>query len=243
MPRRALVIGVAVALAASSVIMGCGASSDPAAVGTTVTITDVSSTTDPTAALPTTTGASPTTTGAHPSLTSAATVATSTSTSFASIDSPATVTSAAERELTLDGFGFFVPTGWTPQDTAVIATEFQSGAKECVSAEVIDDPAPSDSGSATLAHAAVQICVVDRDDALDLEQWLTQRGQVDWLPAQYGTCAVLSLPGTPEQQLAYAHFGEVRAEISVTVTTTADMAEQRRAEVADLLENVWCTTN
>jgi len=107
---------------------------------------------------------------------------------------------------------------------------------------VASGPAP-DAGSAALAHAAVQICVIVRTDALDLEQWLTQRGQEDWLPGHYGTCAVLSLPGAPERQLAYAQLGEVRAEISIVVATTAEKVEQRRAEIADLLERVRCTTS
>ena len=135
------------------------------------------------------------------------------------------------------------PDGWTSYNTAVIGTDFQSAAKDCASVEVIDDPAPPDAGSAVLLRAAVQICVVTRNDTLDLEQWLTERDQKDWTPAEYGTCAVLSLRGAPERQLAYAQFGEVRAEISIVVATTVDKAEQRRAEVTDLLENMDCTTN
>lgn len=150
---------------------------------------------------------------------------------------------AVTRLVSIDGIEFSVPDGWTSHNTAVIGTEFQAAAKDCASAEIIDDPAPADAGSAVLSRAAVQICVVARNDTLALEQWLTERDQKDWMPADYGTCAVLSLPVAPERQLAYAQLGEVRAEISIVVATTVEKAEQRRAEVTDLLENMECTTN
>ncbi len=162
----------------------------------------------------------------------------------ADASSTSTTTVAAVTTLVaIGGIGFSVPAGWTSENTAVIGTEFQGTADNCMAAEVIDDPSPSDAGSAALARAAVQICTINRTDDLSLEQWLTQREQKDWQSADYGTCMVLSLPGAPERQLAYTQMGDVRAEISIVVTTTIEMAEQRRAEVADLLENMDCTTN
>lgn len=168
---------------------------------------------------------------------------TSTSIPAAASSSTTEATSAVAGLVSIDGIGFFVPDGWTSQSTASIGTALQAGNQDCVSAEVIDDNSPADAGVAASARAAVQICVVERHDALSLEQWLTKRNQRDWLPADYGTCEVLTLMSGPEQQLAYAQLGEVRAEISAVVATTAERTEQRRAQITDLFENMRCTTN
>lgn len=202
-PRRALVMRAAGTLAAISVLVECGSTTQPEATGDT-----------------------------------------STTTFHADTSSYSTTTSSTvTRVVSIAGIEFSVPDGWTSQNTGVIGTEFQAAGMDCVSAEVIDDPSPPDAGVAAFARAALQICIITRDDTISLEQWLTARDQTDWVPAEYGTCAVLSLPGAPERQLAYTQMGDVRAEISIVVTTTIEMAEQRRAEVADLLENMDCTTN
>ncbi len=149
-------------------------------------------------------------------------------------------TSAGGVHLAVDGYTLPVPPGWLVQDRAVIGTEFQLAARSCDSAETVDRPAPSDAGSPELTRAAVQICVIARDDDLSLEQWLAGRSQETSTVAHYGACEVRLLPGRPELQLAYAQSSVVRAEIATTVTTTPDMTDQRRQEVADLLTNLRC---
>lgn len=148
-------------------------------------------------------------------------------------------TSTAGTALLEDGYSLPVPHGWTVQDRAVIGTAFQQEAR-CVSAETIDRPVPSDAGSPELDRAAVQLCVITRDDDLTLEQWLAGRSQRTSTPERYGTCDVRVLPGTPQRQLAYAQSPGRRAEIAVTVTTTPEKAQQRLREVADLLTKLRC---
>ncbi|HEY0948613.1 hypothetical protein, partial [Nocardioides sp.] len=149
-------------------------------------------------------------------------------------------TSAGAGHLAVDGFILPVPPGWSAEDRAVIGTAFQLEARSCVSAETVDRPVPSDAGSAQLTRAAVQICVIARKDDLGLEQWLAGRGHETSTSERYGTCDVRLLPGKPELQLAYAQSSDSRAEMATTVTTTPEMAEQRRREVADLLTKLRC---
>lgn len=154
---------------------------------------------------------------------------------------PAGTTPATTAGTTLleDGYSLPVPHGWTVQDRAVIGTAFQQDAR-CVSAETVDRPAPSDAGSPELDRAAVQLCVITRDDDLTLEEWLAGRSQRTSTPERYGTCDVRVLPGTPQRQLAYAQSPGRRAEIAVTVTTTPEKTQQRLREVADLLTKLRC---
>lgn len=149
-------------------------------------------------------------------------------------------TSAGEVSLAVDGYTLPAPPGWSVQKRAVIGTAFQREARACGSAETVDRPVPSDAGSPQLTRAAVQICVTVRDDDLGLEQWLAGRSQETSTSTRYGTCDVRLLPGTAERQLAYAQSPGSRAEIATTVTTTPEMAEQRRREVADLLTKLRC---
>jgi hypothetical protein len=139
----------------------------------------------------------------------------------------------------VDGYSLPVPHGWTVQGRSVIGTEFAQGAR-CDAAETVDGPAPSAAGSPELARAAVQICVIARDDELTLEQWLAGRSQGTSTPARNGACDVRLLPGTPARQLAYTQSRDRRAEIAITVTTTPEQAPQRLREVADLLTGMRC---
>lgn len=132
-----------------------------------------------------------------------------------------------------------VTPSWQVRHSAVIGTELQPGAT-CESAEVVDQPAPSDAGAPSLSRAAVQICVIDRDDDLELSRWLSQRGQTVTTPSRYGTCDVLLLPGATDRQLAYAQAVDLRAEIATTVTTTSGLEAQRRGELARLLAQMRC---
>lgn len=148
-------------------------------------------------------------------------------------------TTATAGATLLDGYTLPVPPGWSGQDRAVIGTAFQQDAR-CVSAETVDRPVPSDAGSPELNRAAVQLCVITRDDDLTLDQWLAGRSQRTSTPERYGTCDVRVLPGTPQRQLAYAQSPGRRAEIAVTVTMTPEKAQQRLREVADLLTKMRC---
>lgn len=145
-------------------------------------------------------------------------------------------------EVVVLGYAFSLPEGWEPFHDALIATEFQQQALACGSAEVIDDPAPPDSGQASLAHAVVQLCVSERDDDLDLEAWLTERGLTSWSRRSYGQCDVLEVPGGLERQLAYAQTPTTRAEIAVMVTTTPVLTERRRDDVEAALATMRCPT-
>lgn len=149
-------------------------------------------------------------------------------------------TSASGVTLAVEGYSLPVPRGWTVQGRSVIGTAFEQEALRCDSAEAVDRPVPSDAGSAQLARAAVQICVIARDDDLSLEQWLAGRSQGTSTPDRYGTCEVRVLPGTPERQLVYAQSPGLRAEIAVTVTTTPEKTPQRLREVAGLLTQLRC---
>ncbi len=152
----------------------------------------------------------------------------------------ATTSTPAAGLLTVERLSIPVPSGWMPQQRAVIGTAFVQTARTCGSVEVIDGPAPSDSGLAELTRAAAQICVIARDDDLPLERWLAGRSQDVTTPTRYGTCEVRKLPGVPELQLAYAQGSSWRAEIATTVTTTPERTDQRRLEVADLLAKARC---
>ena len=215
-PRRGRVIGTA-AMLATSLLSACGSGSDPES----------------------NTATSP---GGRNDVSSPPATDVVTSQTLVSVDDPATAAADADRRLAIGGIELAVPDGWSVQRSAVIGTALEAEATECGSVEVVDSPSAPGAGNAASDRAAVQVCVLDRRDDLTLEQWLTQRGSEDWLRAQYGTCAVLRRPGAAERQLAYVQVGEIRAENSSVDTTTADMAEQRRAEVTTLLESARCST-
>lgn len=154
-----------------------------------------------------------------------------------------TTSAPPSNQLTVEGLSIPVPSGWSAQQQAVIGTAFGQTARTCGAVEVIDGPAPSDSGLAVLDRAAAQICVIARDDDLQLERWLAGRSQNVTTSTRYGTCVVRELPGAPELQLAYAQGLRWRAEIATTVTTTPERTDQRRLEVADVLMNARCPTS
>ena len=142
----------------------------------------------------------------------------------------------------VEGYSFALPDGWEHSRDALVATEFQQQAMACGSAEVIDDPAPSDSGKASLARAVAQLCVSERNDDLALEAWLSDRGVTSWTRRVYGECDVLELPGGLERRLAYAQTPTTRAEIAVMVTTTPELTDRRSDDVEAALGTMRCPT-
>ena len=152
---------------------------------------------------------------------------------------PAPASTTSDGRVSVAGVSFAVPEGWTAQSQAVAGTEFQAQARECVSVEVVDSPAPE--ASAELSNAVVQVCGVDPVD-VPLESWLAGRGQATHTPATYGGCAVLQVSADPVRRIAYTDTSDARVEIVAVVATTPEKSELRRVEVGDLLDGMRCTT-
>jgi hypothetical protein len=152
---------------------------------------------------------------------------------------PASTT--ADGGVSIAGVSFTVPEDWSAQAQALIGTEFQAEAQECLSAEVIDSPVPEDAGSPASSNAVVQVCAVDPVD-VPLESWLAERGQAAWTATMYGGCAVLEVSADPVRRIAYTDTAEGRVEIVAVVSTTPEQTELRRVEVGDLLDGMRCTT-
>ena len=171
-----------------------------------------------------------------PSTTSTADATSPDATAERSVDDP------DDAVVAVEGFVFPLPDGWELVQDALVATEFQQQALACASAEVIDDPAPPDSGKASIAHAVAQLCVSERTDDLELAAWLSDRGLTAWTPRVYGECDVLELPGGLERRLAYAQTPTTRAEIAVMVTTTPELTERRSDDIEAALAAMRCPT-
>jgi len=152
---------------------------------------------------------------------------------------PASTTS--DGGVSIAGVSFVAPEGWSAQAQALVGTEFQAEARECLSAQVIDSPVPEDAGSPASSNAVVQVCAVDPID-VPLESWLAERGQAAWTETTYGDCAVLEVSGDPVRRIAYTDTAEARVEIVAVVSTTPEQTELRRVEVGDLLDGMRCTT-
>ena len=98
-------------------------------------------------------------------------------------------------------------------------------------------------GLRDLPRAAIQICVVPRRDSLPVDQWLTSQGVTSATRTRYGTCDVLTPPGSDTRSLAYAQSTDRRAEIVTTITSAPSTAAQRRREVADALSSMSCPSS
>ena len=146
---------------------------------------------------------------------------------------------AGELTIGFDDVTVTVPSTWAVTDTATIGTEFSMTAPVCTSAEVIDQPAAADS-SATLQRAALQLCATAIDDRHSLEAWLSGRGTSRFERTTYGDCQVLEVDDAAERRLAYLQTQTRRVEIASSVTTTPELAEQRRDEVEHALDDMVC---
>jgi hypothetical protein len=148
-----------------------------------------------------------------------------------------TVVTSTAHDDALAGFGLPVPEGWTVRRRAVVGTELQTAATACLAVEVVDSP---EAGAPSVDHAVVQICAVPRADDRSLGEWLRGRGSTEWTTTSFGSCRVLEVPGGRERRLAYAQTVGRRAEIAIVVATTRKATEERRAEVAALLDEMQC---
>jgi hypothetical protein len=148
--------------------------------------------------------------------------------------------SVASTPVSASGFAISVPGTWTTASRGVIGTAFQQQAQVCRSAEVVDGPAPSGSGSSELQRGAIQICTAPRADTLTLQQWLTRRGVPSTTPARYGSCEVLVAPGTDARRLAYAQSADLRAEIATTNTSPPASTSQRGRDIRAALATMRC---
>jgi hypothetical protein len=87
------------------------------------------------------------------------------------------------------------------------------------------------------------MCVVPLRDTLSVDQWLANQGVASAAHARYGTCDVVSPPGSDSRRLAYAQSADRRVEIATTVTSAPPTAALRRREIADVLLSMTCPSS
>lgn len=155
----------------------------------------------------------------------------------------ATTSGAAAATLKVHGFTGATPPGWRVQQRGILGTQLQREATECAAADIIDGPAGGDPGAPDQARALVQFCVVPRDDATGLSEWLVARGALGSRTERHGNCTLAVVEGAAERWLAYAQSDTDRVEVATSVTTTPHLTQLRRTEVATFLRTLRCPSS